>query len=217
MGISINGIVSHESEKKAIEKLDNCFKLSNPNLTIEKEKQVPFEKLINRKREPNIIDVYSDSKGTLMIFSYQLFEKFSKWKLSELFNFDYFDVDETSMSHRFAQFRNGNDDICMNIWDKGSTKKIAGDNYLEIKDEDDIFHHSFTKLTDSYLSVPFNSIELNTQINRYKVIEKALIKQEFKHGIEKINKTRIEKTIVSNINDVKTNQSFWSKIKSVFK
>ena len=180
MGISINGIVTNEPENTAIEKLDRCFKLINPRMTIDKKEQIAFETIINRKREPNIIDVYSDNKGTLMIFSYQLFEKFSTWELSKLFNFDYFDVDETSMSHRFAQFRNGKDDICMNIWDKGSSKKIAGDNYLDIEDGDDVFHHSFTKLTDSYLSVPFNSIELNKKINRYCVTEKEVIQKKSK-------------------------------------
>ena len=53
------------------------------------------------------------------------------------------------MSHRFARFSGGCETECMNIWNSGSTKDIAGQ-ILDIKQDEDVFFTAFPKLTDMY-------------------------------------------------------------------
>ncbi len=74
------------------------------------------------------------------------------------------------MSYRFALFGNGEERECMNIWDNGKSKEIAGDNFLNIRDDEDIFPRAI----DGYLPQPFNSIDLSTKIQRYRVIPIAM-------------------------------------------
>jgi len=170
MGVSVNGFATKASKEIAIKELEKACKLVNPNATIVFEREAIFEELIQRKRTDNIIDIYTTRNGSILIISHELFEKFSRWELSKSYNVDYFDICETSMSHRFARFSDGKETECMNIWDSGSTKDIAGQNYLDIKQDEDVFFSAFPRLTDKYTEQTFHQIELDSKIERYNFV-----------------------------------------------
>jgi hypothetical protein len=170
MGVSINGFATKADKEIAIKELEKAFKLVNPNAKIVFEREAIFEELIQRKRTDNIIDIYSTKNGSILVMSHDLFEKFSRWDLSKSYDIDYFDICETSMSHRFAKFSAGKETECMNIWDYGSTKDIAGQNYLDIKQNEDVFFSAFPRLADKYTEQSFHRIELDSKIDRYNFI-----------------------------------------------
>ncbi len=193
MGVSVNGFATKANQEIAIKQLERACKLVNPNATIEFEREAIFEELIQRKRADNIIDIYSTKNGSILIMSHELFEKFSRWELSKSYDIDYFDICETSMSHRFAKFSEGKETECMNIWDSGSTKDIAGQNYLDIKQDEDVFFSAFPRLTDKYTEKTFHQIELDSKIERYNFVISEVSNNESENIMANSeNKTRDE-------------------------
>lgn len=182
MGISIQGIVTKINERKVLRKLEKSFRSTNIKFTydIELTEKIPFEELTIRKRESNLIDIYSDDQCSLITFSHEIFEEFGVHIFSKYFDFDYFDLDDTSMAYRFAQFRNNEEKLAMNIFYgmnltvDDNSQEILGDNFLDIKKEDDIFFNSFHKLVNLYLNSPFEAIDLGLKINRYKLKKRQL-------------------------------------------
>ncbi|MBE7661524.1 hypothetical protein F7646_13175 [Tenacibaculum finnmarkense genomovar finnmarkense] len=192
MGITIQGIITLEKEKSAITKIEKAFRASNIKYTydIELLEEPIFEELIERKRQDDIIDVYTDNKGTLITFSHNILENFSTNSISKYFDFDYFDLDDTSMAYRFSQFKEGGEKLSMNIFHgmniikNDDSREILGDNFLDIKDNEDIYFVTFHKLVDSYLTTPLDSIDLSQKVNRYKVTKR-----------EKLNKFNIKEIL----------------------
>ena len=174
MGVSIMGIGTKADEKTVLTSFIKTFEEDNMFFDFKFESKQTFDILINRKSSDNIFDIYSTEKGTICIISHQIFEeKLRKHFLSTFFDFLYFDISETSMSHRFALFSNGNEGLCMNVWDMGNSKRIAGDNFLNIKDEDDVFFDIFPNAVKDFLSEKFHDIDVSTEINRYVLIPKV--------------------------------------------
>jgi len=173
MGVTIIGIATKADENSILDALVKTYAKWNHFYKAEFESEQYFEVLINRKPGDNILDVYSTKHGTICTLSWELFEILSKQDLSLNFDFLYFDISETSMDHRFALFSNGKEGLCMNIWDKGDTKTIAGDNFLHIKDAEDIFFDVFPRAVAEWLPKPFHTIDLDTKIKRYRLTKAA--------------------------------------------
>lgn len=206
MGVSVNGFATKENKDIAIKELEKACKLVNPNATIVFEREAIFEELIQRKRADNIIDIYETKNGSILIMSHELFEKFSRWELSKSYDIDYFDICETSMSHRFAKFSEGKETECMNIWDSGSTKDIAGQNYLDIKQDEDVFFSAFPRLTDKYTEQTFHQIELDSRIERYNfvILEETSVKLK--------NETKKPENSFDKINKGGNRKGFWKRL-----
>ena len=196
MGVTIMGIATKADEKTVLNAIKKTFEGDNLYFDINFESEPFFESFINRKPSDNIIDLYSTNNGTICVLSSQLFEILRKEFLATFFDFVYFDICETSMSHRFALFSNGSEGSCMNIWDKGNSKRIAGDNFLDIKDDDDIFFNSFPSAINDYLPQSFHSIDLTTKIKRYLLIKNDSTNDVIKND----NKTH------------KTKKTFWERL-----
>ena len=171
MGVSFIGIATKETNKeKIISSLVDTFKKFNRNYNVTFESEKSFDEIINRKPDNDTLDIYVSDNGTLLTMSNEFFREYlNKETLSENFDFIYFDISDTSNSYRFAMFGSGKEGLCMNIWDLGnSTKRIAGDNFLNITNDEDVFSHSFPNAVDQYLPATFHSIDLSTKIERYK-------------------------------------------------
>jgi len=170
MGVSFLGIATKKDEITVLNGLIQTFAMWNDKFKPEFDGEHSFEALINRKPAKNIVDIYSTSSGTICIMSWDLFEILRKHDLSTLFDFIYFDISETSMSHRFALFSGGEEGLHMNVWESEGSKDIAGNNFLNITDEEDIFQFVFPRTVNEYLPKPFHSIDLTTKIKRYRLI-----------------------------------------------
>jgi hypothetical protein len=188
MGVSFKGIATRTDENTILNGLIRTYEKWNHKFEAEFDAEHFFEVLINRKPDNNIVDIYSTSSGTICILSLDLFEILSKHDLSTNFDFVYFDISETSMSHRFALFSSGKEGLCMNVWDKGSSKQISGDNFLNITNEEDIFLNVFPRTINDYLPKSFNDIDLSTKIKRYRLITKT--EKEPEKTKESIHKKR---------------------------
>lgn len=206
MGVSVNGFATKANKEIAIIELENACKLVNPNATIVFEREAIFEELIQRKGADNIIDIYSTKNGSILIMSHKLFEKFSRWELSKSYDIDYFDICETSMSHRFAKFSEGKETECMNIWDSGSAKDIAGQNYLDIKQDEDVFFSAFPRLTDKYTEQTFHQIELDTKVERYNFVISEVSNNESENITENLENRSDDK-----VNDG-NRKGFWKRL-----
>lgn len=169
MGVTIIGIATKADEISILDGLVKTYAKWNHFYKAEFESEQYFEILINRKPDNNIVDIYSTTHGTIGVLSWELFEILSKYDLSLNFDFLYFDISETSMDHRFALFSQGKEGLCMNIWDKGSAKTIAGDNFLDIKEAEDIFFDVFPRAIAEFTPKPFHTIDLGTKIKRYRL------------------------------------------------
>ncbi len=170
MGVSFKGFATKAEEQIVLSSLILTYRKWMHDFKIYFNSEEFLDVLINRKPSDNIIDIYSTTFGTLCIMSDQLFEILSKYDLSENFDFTYFDISDTSMSYRFALFGNGVEKKCMNIWDNGRSKDIAGDNFLNITNDEDIFLNVFPRAINEYLPEPFNDIDLSSKITRYRLI-----------------------------------------------
>jgi hypothetical protein len=173
MGVSFMGLATKETNKeKVISSLVDTFKIGNRKYDVILKEELSFGEIINRKPDNVTLDIYKSDSGILLTMSHELFEEYlNKEALSENFDFVYFDISDTSNSYRFALFNKGKEGQCMNIWDLGdSTKRIAGDNFLGITNEEDVFYHSFPRAVDSYLPNHFHKIDLASKVDRYKLI-----------------------------------------------
>lgn len=172
MGVSFIGIAAKAKEKELIDLIKQTNLKNNKPVDIVFDSEHQFETLILRKREDNIIDVYSCDEGTVCTVSYNVYENYL-WKsdISEFFNLFYFDVDETSMEHRFAFFALGSEKQGMNVYDEGSSKRIHGDNFLNIQDGDDIFTGTFANKVSEYLPKPFGEmLEEMEKMRRWRLV-----------------------------------------------
>jgi len=208
MGVSINGFATKANKNEAIKELEKACQLINPDARINFEREAIFEEWIQRKREDNIIDIYSTNNGSILIMSHQLFEKFSRWELSKCYEIDYFDIDETSMSHRFARFSQGKETVCMNIWDSGSSKDISGDNYLKIEQDEDVFFSAFQRLADSYTEETFHEIDLGSKIERFRFLisKEENILSESNNNLASVTNESIQR------DSKNQKKSFWSRL-----
>ena len=172
MGVSFMGIGTRENNKeKVISALAETFGKFSLNFSVNFEGERFFEEIINRKPDNETLDIFASAKGTLLTMSHVFFEEhLSKETLSEKFDFIYFDVSDTSNSYHFAIYGEGKAGPRMNVWDLGNNRKrIAGTNFLNISDEEDVFMNSFPRAVDEYLPATFHSIDLTTKIERYKL------------------------------------------------
>lgn len=174
MGVSFIGIATKAKESELIDAIKQTNLKNNKPVDIVFESEHYFETVILRKPEDGIIDVYSCDKGTVCTVSYNVYDQYL-WKseISERFNLFYFDVSETSMEHRFAFFALGSEKQGMNVYDEGSSKRIHGDNFLNIRDGDDIFTGIFADAVSEYLPRPFGEmLESQDKMRRYRLVVK---------------------------------------------
>lgn len=170
MGVSFIGIAAKVDTNTIINSLKSVHKIKQKKLKIVFDCDCTFDSMLNRKPEPNIIDLFSNEHGTICTYSDTEDVQIWTWALSSFFDFVYFDISETSMEHRFAFFSNGVEQVGMNVYDFGDKKRIAGDNFLNIQDSEDIFMETFDKALMPYIKVSVHTIDNSTLIERYKVI-----------------------------------------------
>jgi hypothetical protein len=197
MGISIMGIATKADLDFVVRALEATLLKERKYFTLKLESEISFDNIILRKGENDIIDMYSSPSGTLVTFSYSVYEKLEKWHLSSFFDFNYFDISETSMEHRFAFFSGGVEKVGMNVYDYGSTKTIFGDNFLQIEQQEDIFHFVFPRIVNEYLPEPFHQMDYD----KYKI--KRFILEAIPQEINTLN-------IISE--PIKRKKNFWEKI-----
>lgn len=172
MGVSFIGIATKAKENELIDAIKQTNLKNKRPVEIVLDSEHYFETVILRKPEDNIIDIYSCDKGTVCTVSYNVYERYL-WKvdISEYFNLFYFNISETSMEHRFAFFALGSEKQGMNVYDEGSSKRIHGDNFLNIRDSDDIFTGVFANRVSEYLPRPFGEmLESQDKMRRYKLV-----------------------------------------------
>jgi len=174
MGVSFIGIATKATEKELLVSLQNTNIQNGKDVHIVFDSEHYFETIILRKPSDNLIDIYSCPNGSLCTVSYNVYDNYL-WKsdISKLFDLLYFDVSETSMDHRFAFFSGGSEKYGMNVYDEGATKRIHGDNFLNIRDSDDIFTGTFAAAVNEYLPKAFGEM-LETgppeKVRRYKLL-----------------------------------------------
>lgn len=159
MGVTITGIAAKADEQRIIRSIISTNHRNGRPAEIVFDSELPFEALIMRKPGDDCIDIYSCEKGCVCTFSDTIQERYL-WKseISEGFDLFYFDVSETAMEHRFAFFTGGTERSGMNIYDGGTTKRIYGDNFLNIEDSSDIFTGTLADALETYLPNPMGDM-----------------------------------------------------------
>ena len=152
MGVTITGIAAKADEQRIIRSIISTNHRNRRPSEIIFDSELPFEALIMRKPGDDCIDIYSSEKGCVCTFSDTIQERYLwKHEISEGFDLFYFDVSETAMEHRFAFFSGGKEKYGMNVYDGGTTKRIHGDNFLNIQDSNDVFTGTLAGALEPYL------------------------------------------------------------------
>ncbi|MCS3798544.1 hypothetical protein [Niastella sp. OAS944] len=172
MGVSFIGIASKINEEKLLAAIQHTFQVMNINKSIVFNSEQPFEAIVLRKGKDNIVDIYSGNLGTICTVSWNVYDRYLfKDIISGFFNLLYFDISETSMSHRFAWFSEGDEKHYTNISYKEDIMYISGPNFLNIKNTDDIFTGTFANAVKEYLPQSFGAMLVSEEkIKRYEVI-----------------------------------------------
>lgn len=173
MGVRITGLCIPANEEQTLVLLNTLFQIKKPGYELRFIEMISFPDLILDK-DPDTADLFSEGEISIVFVHSDLLKEDLFERIPEENEYLFFQINETSMVHRFCRQGDRNRLTELGILDFGNEKKFIGENFLSVEQNENVFFDVLPRAFQPYLNKNFHELPVETQAKRFHLVIKNL-------------------------------------------